>query len=64
MNELCEQQVPARLCLRYLASYRSLALILLALAIGYIFWGSSTFGLMLLLLIALIYIFIMALISS
>ncbi|XP_065354965.1 sphingomyelin phosphodiesterase 4 isoform X2 [Calliphora vicina] len=64
VSELCEQQVPARLCLRFLASYRALALIFLALALGYIFWGSSTFGLTTLLLITIIYVFIMALISS
>ncbi|KAI8129032.1 Sphingomyelin phosphodiesterase 4 [Lucilia cuprina] len=64
VSELCEQQVPARLCLRFLASYRSLALIFLALGIGYLFWGSSTIGLTILLFISLIYVFIMALLSS
>ncbi|KAM7362658.1 sphingomyelin phosphodiesterase 4 isoform 2-T2 [Cochliomyia hominivorax] len=64
VSELCEQQVPARLCLRFLASYRSLTLIFLALLIGYIFWGSSTIGLIILLLISLIYVFIMAVIAS
>ncbi|XP_075145341.1 sphingomyelin phosphodiesterase 4 isoform X2 [Haematobia irritans] len=63
VSELCEEELPARLCLRFLGSYRTLGLILVALLIGYLFWGSSVTGIIGLLFISIIYVLIMALIS-
>ncbi|XP_061400334.1 sphingomyelin phosphodiesterase 4 [Musca vetustissima] len=63
VSELCEEDIPARLCLRVLGSYRTLALIALTMLIGYIFWGSASYGVVALFFISVIYIFIMALIS-
>nr|XP_013101708.1 unnamed protein product [Stomoxys calcitrans] len=63
VSELCEEELPARLCLRFLASYRTLALIILTMLIGYIFWGSSITGIIALFFISVAYVLIMAIIS-
>ncbi|XP_073824716.1 sphingomyelin phosphodiesterase 4 isoform X2 [Musca autumnalis] len=63
VSELCEEDIPARLCLRFLGSYRTLALLALAMLIGYICWGSASYGVIALLLISVVYVLIMALIS-
>ncbi|XP_011293131.1 sphingomyelin phosphodiesterase 4 [Musca domestica] len=63
VSELCEEDIPARVCLRFLGSYRTLALIALAMLIGYIFWGSASYGVIALFFMSLVYVLIMALIS-
>lgn len=62
VNQLCENQLPPRICLRPLASYKTLIFIATSLIIGQILWGAPSYGLFSLLLLLTIYIFILALI--
>ncbi|XP_069964053.1 sphingomyelin phosphodiesterase 4 isoform X1 [Bactrocera oleae] len=61
VSELCEERLPARICLRPLASYQVLGLITFAMLIGYSLWHAPIFGLFIFILLFSIYITILAL---
>lgn len=61
VSELKCTDLPPRICLRVLASYKAVCLETAALVIGYFFWGAPSYGLFLLVLFVFFCIFIKAL---
>ncbi|XP_017468610.1 PREDICTED: sphingomyelin phosphodiesterase 4 isoform X1 [Rhagoletis zephyria] len=61
VSELCEERLPARICLRPLASYKVLGLIILSMLLGYSLWHAPIYGLLIFILIFLLYITLLAL---
>ncbi|XP_067637109.1 sphingomyelin phosphodiesterase 4 [Eurosta solidaginis] len=60
VSELCEERLPARICLRPLASYKVLGLITLSMLLGYSLWHAPIYGLFIFILLFSIYITILA----
>ncbi|CAD6991436.1 sphingomyelin phosphodiesterase 4 [Ceratitis capitata] len=61
VSELCEERLPARICLRPLASYQVLGLITFSMLVGYSLWHAPIYGLLIFILLFFIYITILAL---
>ncbi|XP_055374987.1 sphingomyelin phosphodiesterase 4 [Condylostylus longicornis] len=61
ISELHEDCLAPRLCLRLFGSYKTIFTLILACIIGKIFWNSYVFGIILLGLLSLLYLFISAL---
>lgn len=60
VSQFCEDQLPPRICLRFLASYKTLILIGASLFVGQILWGAPSYGLLSLLLLNATYLFILS----
>ncbi|XP_055904347.1 sphingomyelin phosphodiesterase 4 [Eupeodes corollae] len=60
VSQLCEDQLPPRICLRPLASYKNLIFIGASLIVGQLLWGAPSYGLLSLFLLTTIYLFILA----
>lgn len=63
-SRACEDRKPARVNLRFLASYQTLSVILLSLFLGQLLFGLPSFGLLALLLISFFYLLVLSFIND
>ncbi|XP_037949505.1 sphingomyelin phosphodiesterase 4 isoform X2 [Teleopsis dalmanni] len=63
IQELIEKPLPARVCLRPMASYRFLFVVFLSFVLGYIIWHAPSLGILCLLLLYVVYFLVLAIFS-
>uniref|UniRef100_A0A336LQY2 CSON001502 protein n=1 Tax=Culicoides sonorensis TaxID=179676 RepID=A0A336LQY2_CULSO len=64
LSILKKQDLPPRICLRPLASYKTITLVTISLFLSYLLWGAPSYGLFLLILFAFMTVLIKALVSD
>lgn len=64
VSELKSTELPPRICLRSLASYKSVCMVMVSLLLGYFLWHAPSYGLFLLILAATIQVFVKAMVHD
>lgn len=63
IQELFQEELPPRICLRVLGSYRTIGIIFVSCLLGKLLFGSSILGLLTLTLLSFAYILLLAVFS-